>query len=85
MDDRSQRPAQLAVSFYKDAGRRGEQAKCARCGTAFASLAMVRDRMPVEHDFGFRYEIAGPAPHYQNTCPRCRQRPRFVRVSLFAA
>src|SRR5690606_13995407 len=38
-----QRPAQLGVSFYKDAGRRSEQARCARCGDAFASAMMVRD------------------------------------------
>jgi hypothetical protein len=43
-----QRPAQLGVSFYKDAGKRTEQAKCARCGRAFASLAMVGDLIPVE-------------------------------------
>ena len=36
-----QRPAQLGVSFYKDAGRRGEQAKCARCGNPFAPAMMV--------------------------------------------
>ena len=27
-----QRPAQLGVSFYKDAAARGEQARCKRCG-----------------------------------------------------
>src|SRR5688500_19904543 len=26
-----QRPAQLGVSFYKEAGARGEQARCRRC------------------------------------------------------
>lgn len=68
-----QRPAQLGVSFYKDAGKRTEQAKCARCGAPFASLAMVRDLIPVERELGFRYEIAGPAQHYQHICPRCRR------------
>ena len=68
-----QRPAQLGVSFYKDAGRRSEQAKCARCGVAFASAAMVRDLIPVERELGFRYEIDGKAQHYQNICPRCRR------------
>ena len=34
-----QRPAQLGVGFYKDAGARGEQARCRRCGAAFASAA----------------------------------------------
>jgi hypothetical protein len=68
-----QRPAQLGVSFYKDAGKRTEQAKCARCGREFASAAMVRDLIPVESDLGFRYEIEGPARHYQNICPACRR------------
>src|SRR4051812_46689718 len=68
-----QRPAQLGVSFYKDAGRQTEQAKCARCGGAFASLTMVNDLIPVERDLGFRYELAGPLEHYQHVCPRCRR------------
>ena len=38
-----QRPAQLGVGFYKDAGARGEQAACRRCGQPFASRPMVRD------------------------------------------
>jgi MFS transporter, NNP family, nitrate/nitrite transporter len=43
-----QRPAQLGVSFYKDAGERGEQAACRRCGTPFAAAMMVRDLEVVE-------------------------------------
>ena len=38
-----QRPAQLGVSFYKDAGERGEQAHCARCGHPYASKMHVDD------------------------------------------
>jgi len=68
-----QRPAQLGVSFYKDAGARGEQARCARCDAAYASAAMIRDLVAVEHDLGFRYELAGGAGHYQQICPRCRR------------
>jgi hypothetical protein len=69
-----QRPAQLGVSFYKDAGERGEQAKCARCGREYASAAMVRDLIAVERDLGFRYELSGPgATHYQQVCPACRR------------
>jgi hypothetical protein len=67
-----QRPAQLGVSFYKDAGARSEQAKCTRCGAAYASAAMIRDLISVERDLGFRYELAGGA-HYQQICPRCRR------------
>jgi ribosomal protein S27AE len=69
-----QRPAQLGVSFYKDAGRRSEQAKCPRCGNAFASEMMVRDLALVERQLGFSYEMDHPrAEHYQRICPKCRR------------
>jgi len=70
-----QRPAQLGVSFYKEAGARGEQARCRRCDRPYASLAMVRDLIVVERELGFSYETkddAGAA-HYQEICPRCRR------------
>ena len=39
-----QRPAQLGVSFYKDAGARGEQAACRRCGAGVrVAQLMIRD------------------------------------------
>jgi hypothetical protein len=70
-----QRPAQLGVSFYKDAGARGEQARCARCGDPFASAMMVRDLATVERQLGFSYEMHGAAgaDHYQQVCPKCRR------------
>jgi nitrate/nitrite transporter NarK len=67
-----QRPAQLGVGFYKDAGRREQQAQCRRCGQAFASTTMVRDLTVVERELGFRYELPGGG-HYQDVCPRCRR------------
>ena len=69
-----QRPAQLGVSFYKDAGAHGEQARCRRCQRPFASAAMIRDLIVVERELGFSYEMkdAG-ADHYQQICPRCRR------------
>jgi hypothetical protein len=68
-----QRPAQLGVSFYKDAAERGAQARCARCTRPYAGSAMVRDLITVERELGFRYELHGPADHYQRICPRCRR------------
>ena len=69
-----QRPAQLGVSFYRDVGARTEQAKCARCGEAFASQMMVRDLITVEKQLGFTYEMNDShAEHYQEICPRCRR------------
>jgi hypothetical protein len=70
-----QRPAQLGVSFYKDAGSRGEQARCRRCRQPYASAMMVRDLTTVERELGFAYEMdpAQGAEHYQQICPRCRR------------
>ncbi len=75
-----QRPAQLGVLFYKDAGLQGEQAVCARCKSEFASRMHVDDLIQVERQLGYRYELSGgPAEHYQWICPRCR------RISLALA
>lgn len=69
-----QRPAQLGVSFYKDAAARGEQAHCARCGDAFASRMQVEDLIEVEERLGYRYQTPGAtSEHYQWICPRCRR------------
>lgn len=70
-----QRPAQLGVSFYKDAGRRAEQAHCGRCRQPFASTLMVRDLAMIEQQLGFSYEMNGAdgVTHYQQICPRCRR------------
>ena len=67
-----QRPAQLGVGFYKDAGRQHQQVECRRCGQPFASMQMVRDLATVEHELGFRYELQGGG-HYQDVCPTCRR------------
>lgn len=63
------------MAFYKEAGARGEQMRCRRCAAPFASVAMVRDLMRVEHELGFAYDMdsAGGATHYQEICPRCRR------------
>jgi MFS transporter, NNP family, nitrate/nitrite transporter len=67
-----QRPAQLGVSLYKDAGERGEQACCRRCGQPYAPAIMVRDLVTVERELGFTYEL-GVEGHYQEVCPKCRR------------
>ncbi|HEX5135471.1 MAG TPA: MFS transporter [Planctomycetota bacterium] len=72
-----QRPAQLGAAFYKDAGARGEPARCARCQEPYASLMQVEDLIEVEGKLGYRYELdsgrAGTVDHYQRICPRCRR------------
>jgi MFS transporter, NNP family, nitrate/nitrite transporter len=67
-----QRPAQLGVSFYQDAGKRGDQQKCARCGEPFAPAMMVQDLVVVERELGFRYDLPDGS-HYQTVCPKCRR------------
>ena len=68
------RPAQLGVSFYKDVGRRGEPARCRRCGEPFAPAMHVRDLAAVERQLGYRYELGDAGDeHYQWVCPRCRR------------
>jgi len=67
-----QRPAQLGVGFYKDAGARDRQALCRRCGHPYASMAMIDDLIVVEQELGFRYELA-EGGHYQQICPKCRR------------
>lgn len=67
-----QRPAQLGVGFYKDAGAAAGPAKCRRCGGAYASTLMVTDLIGVERELGFRYELADGG-HYQQVCPPCRR------------
>jgi hypothetical protein len=68
-----QRPAQLGVSFYKDAGRKSEQARCRRCDQPFASAMWIGDLATVEQQLGFKYELEGNAGHYQEVCPKCRR------------
>ena len=67
-----QRPAQLGVSFYKDAGARGDQAHCCRCAQPYAPVLMINDLKAVERQLGFSYEMSG-ARHYQDICPKCRR------------
>jgi nitrate/nitrite transporter NarK len=70
-----QRPAQLGVSFYKEAGAQSGQAACRRCGASYAPAMMIRDLITVERQLGFAYEMppSTGAEHYQQICPRCRR------------
>ncbi|KAA0213069.1 MAG: MFS transporter [Leptolyngbya sp. PLA3] len=69
-----QRPAQIGVAFYKDAGRTGDQAVCRNCEQPFASKMHVEDLIEVERALGYSYEIPNHScGHYQHICPRCRR------------
>lgn len=66
-----QRPANLGVHFYRDAGRVGAQQECRRCGTPYASQMQVQDLKEVLPMVGFDY--SSPDGHWQETCPPCRR------------
>jgi hypothetical protein len=68
-----QRPAQIAVRFYKEVGDDGERAACRRCGHPFTSTMHVEDLIEVERRLGFDYRVAGHFEHYQWVCPPCRR------------
>jgi hypothetical protein len=72
-----QRPAQIAVRFYKEAGREAEPERCARCGHGFTSKMHAEDLIEVERRLGFDYRIdpgkTGRTDHYQRVCPPCRR------------
>lgn len=69
-----QRPAQIGVRFYKDAGAREEAAPCRRCGQPFTSRMHVEDLIQVERELGYRYDMPDSAvEHYQWICPPCRR------------
>lgn len=68
-----QRPAQLGLDFYKQAGAEGIQATCIRCGEAFASALHVGDLKTVQCAIGVNYRLQD-GQHYQDVCPSCRRK-----------
>jgi hypothetical protein len=68
-----QRPAQLGVGFYKDAGQAGEPARCRRCSSPFASKLQVEDLKSIQEELGIRYALPDGG-HYQDVCPACRRK-----------
>jgi hypothetical protein len=80
-----QRPAQLGVAFYREAGAKGDRARCARCGAQFASRMHIEDLKKIEHELGIAYgsvlrgahgsrETTEMHIHYQDVCPPCRRK-----------
>lgn len=68
-----QRPANLGVQFYQQAGAEGPQQRCSECGAAFASALQMGDLKDVLPQVGFDYALPGSG-HYQDICPPCRRR-----------
>lgn len=70
-----QRPAQLGVKLYQQAGEAGEGAVCARCGERFASRMHVNDLKLGLTQLGFDYRLEGLKDgHWQELCPACKRK-----------
>lgn len=69
-----QRPAQLGVKLYQQAGDAGEGAFCGRCGERFASRMHLADLNQVLPEVGFDYTLPGPVNHWQDLCPACKRK-----------
>jgi nitrate reductase gamma subunit len=67
-----QRPGNLGVAYYKRANDEAAQARCRRCGVAFASAQQIADLEAVLPQVGFDYTTA-TGDNYQETCPQCRR------------
>ena len=81
-----QRPANLGVTFYKQAASDGAPQTCLECGQPFASELQVADLQAILPDLGFDYDIAGGG-NWQQVCQSCRRRlvarSQSVRVGGF--
>jgi hypothetical protein len=68
-----QRPAQLGVAFYREAGQNAGQAVCARCRQPFASRMHIEDLKTVQRELGIDF-VLGHDGDYQDVCPSCRRK-----------
>lgn len=73
-----QRPAQLGVKLYQDAGLQDPGAICARCGERFASRMHIDDLRAILPQLGFDYRAPGPAGYWQELCPACKRKTLSV-------
>jgi MFS transporter, NNP family, nitrate/nitrite transporter len=68
-----QRPAQIGVKLYQNAGDRDEGAHCVRCNRRYASQMQMDDLRRVLPQLGFDYRMDGPAGTWQGLCPECKR------------
>jgi MFS transporter, NNP family, nitrate/nitrite transporter len=77
-----QRPAQLGVKLYQDAGAADPGARCDRCGERYTSALHLGDLKAVLPQVGFDYSMPetvtetsrAPLRHWQDLCPACKRR-----------
>ncbi|MFN7997565.1 MAG: MFS transporter [Bryobacteraceae bacterium] len=73
-----QRPAQLGVKLYQQAGMEDSGAICARCGQRFAARMHIDDLRAILPQLGFDYRMPGPAGSWQELCPACKRKTLSV-------
>jgi MFS transporter, NNP family, nitrate/nitrite transporter len=70
-----QRPAQLGVKLYQQAGAEDDGTRCRRCGERFASKMHIDDlRERVLPQLGFDYSLQGAPGYWQAICPACKRK-----------
>jgi hypothetical protein len=69
-----QRPAQLGIKLYREAGDADAGSLCPRCGQRFASKMHIDDLRRILPQLGFDYNMPGPAGHWQAVCPPCKRK-----------
>ncbi len=69
-----QRPAQLGVKLYQQAGEQDSGAWCKRCGERYASRMHVDDLKRALPQLGFDYRMAAPVESWQELCPACKRK-----------
>lgn len=69
-----QRPAQLGVKLYQEAGEAGAPALCKRCGQRFASRMHIEDLKAVLPQLGFDYTTDASRASWQELCPACKRK-----------
>jgi MFS family permease len=72
-----QRPAQLGVKLYQDAGASDAGTRCIRCGERFASQMHIDDLNRVLRELDFDYAMTSNAT-WQNVCPPCKRKALAV-------
>ena len=73
-----QRPAQLGVKLYQDAGDADPGTHCQRCGERFASRQHVADLEAILPELGFDYAFDDGHHHWQRLCPACKRKSLAV-------
>jgi MFS transporter, NNP family, nitrate/nitrite transporter len=69
-----QRPAQLGVKLYQQAGEHDPGALCASCSARFTSRMHQQDLAATLGELDFDYRLGGADHSWQNLCPPCRRR-----------